>query len=657
MQGGGKDGNPSFDGYVSGHLSAGSSLGASVKLIIDTVKGTIHVTVSVSLKTDNMELDMFIDTGVGISDSSEQSSTVCTAGGNRIGGQLKVFLSKESGPFVATFQGVQDCTAGEAADTISGTVAAVSAEVKNVDDDVEDETQHKPVYTIVAHTTDFSIGGLAVKSPVLVMEGYAVEVPKGRKFAATDASEAKFIVKSMLSDVARTIKKTEIVETICHMHGFSYTDGGDAPKEVKTSKGNAGRYLFPAPPCDASMHSVKGHPNGDTPSKASAKKAGVNQSEVPTKAWLGTDEGENDLDIDDVDTVDKMAFHPKNATKPVSVNVSEPQKSKNDFCAFGKYLMKPTLNSGDILGLYPVASCPEEKTKKVESSLTKNHTATNLSDIAWFGSFHADFEFSQSMDLALPPVRIESALVSTWFRTSTPLLSFEEGGVVINASVSLEFGGGAISAKGEIVFSYPCIAPVVFSGLGSIKFSEEIDLGEVQLDASFFCNGMPEDERAGRVLKATAEIVSPVNISITTAGLTRLGAAEGKGQHENLGRQVNDVSELGSAGAGLSVTIQKATVSLVAMDNVDALTEFDDAVDTEKTTLPANIKTATLTGDLMAGFTLSAELNSDGDNAMDLSLSSDTKLWGNFTKVYGENLMIDFDFVNTFTIALNLTTI
>ena len=116
MQGGGGDGNPSFDGYVSGQLSIGSSLGASVKLIIDTVKGTIHVTVSVSLKTDNMEVYMFIDTGVGISDNSGHGSTVCTAGGNRIGGQLKVFLSKESGPFVATFEGVQDCTAaaGEA---------------------------------------------------------------------------------------------------------------------------------------------------------------------------------------------------------------------------------------------------------------------------------------------------------------------------------------------------------------------------------------------------------------------------------------------------------------------------------------------------------------------------------------------------------------
>ena len=114
MHGAGEDGNPSFDGYVSGKLSVGSNVGVSVKLIIDTVKGTIHVTVSVSLKTDNMEVDMFIDTGVGISDDSGQSSTVCTAGGNKIGGQLKVFLSKESGPFVATFQGVEDCAAGEA---------------------------------------------------------------------------------------------------------------------------------------------------------------------------------------------------------------------------------------------------------------------------------------------------------------------------------------------------------------------------------------------------------------------------------------------------------------------------------------------------------------------------------------------------------------
>ena len=529
----------------------------------------------------------------------------------------------------------------------TGTVAAVSAQVKNVDDDVEDdETGHKPVYTIVAHATHFSFGALAVRSPMLVMEGYAVEVPKGRKYAVTDASEAKSRVKSMLSDVARTIKKTESVKTICHMHGYLYADGGSAPKEVKTSQGKAGQYLFPAPPCDASMHSVKGHPNGDSPAKAAAIKAGVNQSEVPRTAWLGVDEGEINQEIADVDTVDEMAFHPKNASKPVPLNVLEHQKSMNDFCAFGKYLLKPTLNSGEILGLYPVPSCPEEKTKKAETSITQNHTATNLSDIAWFGSFHADFQSSQSTDMALPPVRIESAFVSTWFRTSTPLLSFEEGGVVINASVSLEFGGGAISAKGEIVFSYPCMAPVVFSGVGSIKFSDAIDLGEVQLDASFFCNGMPEDERAGRVLEATAEIVSPVNISITTAGLTRLGAAEGKGQ----------ASELGSAGVGLGVTIQKATVSLVAMDNLDALTEFDDAVDGEKT-LPANIKTATINGDLMADFTLSANVNSGGDDAMDLSVSSDTKLWGNFTKVYGDNLMIDFDFVNTFTIALNLTTI
>ena len=99
---------------MSGQLSIGSGLGATVKLIIDTVKGTIHVTMSVSLKTDNMEVYMFIDTGVSISDNIKQSSTVCTAGGNRIGGELKVFLSKESDPFVATFQGVQDCTAGEA---------------------------------------------------------------------------------------------------------------------------------------------------------------------------------------------------------------------------------------------------------------------------------------------------------------------------------------------------------------------------------------------------------------------------------------------------------------------------------------------------------------------------------------------------------------
>lgn len=114
MQGAGEAGNPSFDGYVSGTLSVGSNLGVSVKLIIDTVKGTIHLTLSVSLKTDNMEVDMFIDTGVGISDDIGHSRTVCTAGGNRIGGQLKIFLSKESGPFVATFQGVEDCAAGEA---------------------------------------------------------------------------------------------------------------------------------------------------------------------------------------------------------------------------------------------------------------------------------------------------------------------------------------------------------------------------------------------------------------------------------------------------------------------------------------------------------------------------------------------------------------
>lgn len=114
MQGAGEDGNPSFDGYVSGRLSVGSNVGVSVRLIIDTVKGTIHVTVSVSLKTDNMELDMFVDTGVGLSDGIGHSRTVCTAGGNKIGGKLKVFLSKESGPFVATFQGVEDCAAGEA---------------------------------------------------------------------------------------------------------------------------------------------------------------------------------------------------------------------------------------------------------------------------------------------------------------------------------------------------------------------------------------------------------------------------------------------------------------------------------------------------------------------------------------------------------------
>ena len=114
MQGAGEDGNPSFDGSISGTLSVGSKLGVSVKLIIDTAEGTIHLTVSVSLTTKNMELDMFIDTGVGISDDIGQSSTVCTAGGNKIGGQLKVFLSEESGPFVATFQGVEDCAAGEA---------------------------------------------------------------------------------------------------------------------------------------------------------------------------------------------------------------------------------------------------------------------------------------------------------------------------------------------------------------------------------------------------------------------------------------------------------------------------------------------------------------------------------------------------------------
>jgi hypothetical protein len=144
--------------------------------------------------------------------------------------------------------------------------------------------------------------------------------------------------------------------------------------------------------------------------------------------------------------------------------------------------------------------------------------AVPQADMAWHGIFNAEL----SANLAAPGIPamlnfVHLSIDSTFKAAAVPP-SFTVNTALIDGVADLTLGsaeaGWMFYLSASVRYPYPCKEIVPVTGSASFILGEFFSMPDISYDAKFYCEGMPSNERRGRIVDIDAWTNEPVTMDI-----------------------------------------------------------------------------------------------------------------------------------------------